>query len=169
MSVRRPCRAQEPTHRKSPTHGCGFCTDGHITLPVTSLHLLYPFDPTDRLYLSWLVLWPLPHRPNGSKRFYGCPHGNHSVNGGLCCMLSAFTMAEKHMETGRAASGETTPTIMVRMNTGIDAMRFREEVYFKMWISFMAMKSFILYLISCSGFCFVSMMQGECFHCIWMY
>lgn len=48
-------------------------------------------------------------------------------------MLSAFTIAEKHMdETGRAASGETTPIIMVRMNTGIDAMRFREEVYFKM-------------------------------------
>lgn len=33
------------------------------------------------------------------------------------------------------------------MNTGIDAMRFREEVYFKMWISFMAMKSFILFNI----------------------
>lgn len=48
-------------------------------------------------------------------------------------MLLAFTIAEKHIdETGKAGRGETASAIMVRMNTGIDAMRFREEVYFKM-------------------------------------
>lgn len=125
---------------------------------------------TSDFIFTLLVVWPLPHHPNGSKRFYGCPHGNHSVNGGMCYLLLAFTIAAKHIdESRRTGRGETAPSVMVRMNTGIDAMWFREEVYFKMWISFMAMKSFILYLISCSGFCFVSMMQGECFHCIWMY
>lgn len=48
-------------------------------------------------------------------------------------MLLAFTIAAKHIdESQRTGRGETAPSIMVRMNTGIDAMWFREEVYFKM-------------------------------------
>lgn len=84
---------------------CVDTTGGHITLPMTSLYLLYTFAPNGRLYFSLLVLWPLPHRPNGSKQFYGCPLGNHSVNGGLCFMLLAFTIAEAHRWDSEAREG----------------------------------------------------------------
>lgn len=46
---------------------------------------------------TWSLTLP-PTLLNGSNRLYGCLHGNHSVNSDQCCMLLAFTTAEKHTD-----------------------------------------------------------------------